>query len=106
MQPDELYITIGQLIRRRRENRGLPQQKVADEIGLSRASVTNIEAGRQRIFLDQLVAICRVLEIELSDVQSVLAGSVTGDANSSPGDSEAIEKIRIKAKTGSLVFDG
>lgn len=40
-------MTTALLIRAVRRRRGLSQQQLADEIGLSRSSVANAEAGRQ-----------------------------------------------------------
>ena len=41
----------------------MTQQQLADAIGISRASVANIERGEQRVFLDQAVAIASVFEL-------------------------------------------
>lgn len=58
-----LYEILGARIKTRREELGLRQEDLAASIGLSRTSVTNIERGRQRLFLDQFAEICRVLQI-------------------------------------------
>jgi transcriptional regulator with XRE-family HTH domain len=41
----------------------MTQQQLADAVGISRASVANIERGEQRVFLDQVVAIASLFEL-------------------------------------------
>lgn len=48
MDVESLYQLIGTKIREARERAGLSQAKLAQSLGMSRASVVNIEAGRQR----------------------------------------------------------
>jgi transcriptional regulator with XRE-family HTH domain len=43
---------VGLLLRRRRKRRDLTQEKLAEQIGLKRATYANIELGRQRVSLD------------------------------------------------------
>lgn len=64
-QPIEpLYIAIGQRIAALRERRGLTQEMLAASMTppQSRASLCNIENGRQRIMLTQLVDIADALK--------------------------------------------
>lgn len=42
------------------------QLAVANEIGLSRASLANIERGEQKVFLHQVMALTEALELESS----------------------------------------
>jgi len=60
-----LYVLIGQKIRQTREAKGLSQQKVANRLGLSRASVVNIEAGRQKTPVHVLWEIALILDTEI-----------------------------------------
>jgi DNA-binding XRE family transcriptional regulator len=48
MDIDELYRHIGFKIREARENANLSQAALAKSLDMSRASIVNIEAGRQR----------------------------------------------------------
>jgi transcriptional regulator with XRE-family HTH domain len=51
-------------MRRHREQRsGMTQEKLAQIVGLSRTSITNIEKGRQHIALHQLYAIAEALRV-------------------------------------------
>lgn len=51
MKIEPIYRNIGTQIRDMRETRGWTQQQVAYALGVTRTSVVNIEAGRQRIML-------------------------------------------------------
>lgn len=53
---------IGRNIARARVKLGLSQAALAEIIGLERTSVTNIEAGRQRLLLETFVGIAAVLK--------------------------------------------
>ncbi len=64
----ELYRIVGSRIRQRREKLKLSQNKIADDVGVQRTSITNIESGRQKPPLHLLYSICLALKIELADV--------------------------------------
>lgn len=64
----ELYRTVGKNIRVRREKLKLSQNTIADDVGVQRTSITNIESGRQKPPLHLLYSICLALKIELADV--------------------------------------
>lgn len=80
MEQSELYSQFGQLVRRHRERLGLNQAEIGQAIGLTRASIANIETGRQRIPLHHLYSLARALKV---DVHALLptAGSVPRVAN-------------------------
>ena len=61
MEQAALYQAVGENIRRLRTARGLKQGDLAGLVGLSRASVTNVELGRQRLLVDQLFRFAEVL---------------------------------------------
>ena len=60
----ELYRRLGQAVSDRRRELGLTQSTVADKLGLSRASIANLENGRQRIMVHQLFALVNVLRLK------------------------------------------
>lgn len=64
MTESELYEELGRLVRQHRERLGMSQEKLAEAIELSRASVANIETGRQRIPLHHLYRLGRALKVE------------------------------------------
>jgi transcriptional regulator with XRE-family HTH domain len=63
-----LYPAIGRKIRAAREcsTPRLSQDKLAKRLGISRASIVNIEAGRQRAPLNLLWKIAHLLNVELT----------------------------------------
>lgn len=63
MNEDALYLAVGKAIAVRRDELNLTQQTLADAVGLSRASLANIETGRQKILLHYLYRIAAVLKV-------------------------------------------
>ena len=51
---DRLYREFGRALRARRKHAGLSQDNVAQRVGMSRTSITNIEQGRQHVSLHVL----------------------------------------------------
>lgn len=86
-----LYQHIGAAIKRCRKEHQLTQEELSGQIGISRASLANIETGRQRLLVHQLYSIAGHLGREIgamlpnpSDVPEVeeLAGvDFPGNAN-------------------------
>jgi transcriptional regulator with XRE-family HTH domain len=58
------YAAFGAKLRRAREDAHLTQKQLADRVDLPRTSITNIEGGRQRIALHQLVQFAEALGVE------------------------------------------
>lgn len=61
-----LYGQLGGQIATARKSRGITQQYLAAAVGLTRTSLTNIEAGRQRPPLHVVIAIAQALDVEPS----------------------------------------
>lgn len=59
---EPLYRAIGARIRARRRELRLSQDRLAEASGLSRGSISNVEAGRQQLYIHHLVAIADILE--------------------------------------------
>ena len=55
------HVAVGAKIRIIREALGLTQDEVAHRVGLNRTSVTNVEAGRQRLVLHDVETFARAL---------------------------------------------
>jgi DNA-binding XRE family transcriptional regulator len=62
---DEIYRGVGRKLRQTRENQHLTQDSLAQRLGISRTSMVNIEAGRQRAPLHLLWQIAELLETKL-----------------------------------------
>jgi transcriptional regulator with XRE-family HTH domain len=59
-----IYKAFGRAVAQRRRAIPKTQEQVAREIGLSRASLANIERGSQKVFLHQILALAKALELE------------------------------------------
>jgi transcriptional regulator with XRE-family HTH domain len=55
--PPQIYKMIGERIRDERQKRHLTQDELASRVGLKRASITNVEKGRQKLLVHTLVQI-------------------------------------------------
>lgn len=73
-----VYEEIGKRILelRRQRPRKLSQQALADAVGISRASVVNVERGRHRVQIHVLYEIARVLGVEPRDLLPPLTSSL------------------------------
>lgn len=74
----QIYRAIGSAISDLRRSSKMTQQEVADAIGLSRASIANIERGEQRIFVDQLDSFAKLFS--LSGMDAILQHSPSSGA--------------------------
>ncbi|MEY9981435.1 MULTISPECIES: helix-turn-helix domain-containing protein [Bradyrhizobium] len=63
-----LYRLFGDRVRELRETRSVTQEELARRVQLSRASITNIEKGRQRVLLHQLIEIADALDAKPSEL--------------------------------------
>jgi transcriptional regulator with XRE-family HTH domain len=61
MEKTAIYEALGQNIRTERVRRKLNQSALADLVGMSRTSITNVELGRQSLLVDQLLRIAEAL---------------------------------------------
>ena len=64
MSDMELYRRLGQTVAKRRRELDLTQSDIAEKLGLSRASLANLEKGRQRIMVHQLFALVNALKLK------------------------------------------
>jgi len=60
------YKAFGRAVGERRRDLQKTQQEIAALVGLSRASLANIERGSQRVFLHQVLALAEALELTSS----------------------------------------
>src|SRR4051812_35337336 len=65
---DQVYPRFGRRLRERRRARGMTQEQLGDKIGLSRASILNIEHGRQQVLLHHVVAMAMATETPLAEL--------------------------------------
>ncbi len=68
MRFEDVYAELGGVIKAAREAAGLTQDELAKLINLSRASIANIETGRQKVFLHQLYMLAHHLDVPVIDL--------------------------------------
>ena len=73
----QFYQELGRRIATRRGRLGITQAEVGQRLAVSRASVANIEAGRQKLYVHQLYALARALR--LPDLSGILPIAVPAD---------------------------
>jgi transcriptional regulator with XRE-family HTH domain len=62
------YSAFGRMLSEARRKKRISQEMLADELGLSRTSITNIEKGRQPVQLYSLYLIARLLGTDVKDL--------------------------------------
>ena len=68
MRVPALYKRLGGTIKARRRALGLTQQQLAKQLGISRASIANVETGRQRVLVHQLYDLADQLNVNVQDL--------------------------------------
>jgi len=63
MNQDAIYKIVGDRIRARRKTLGLTQAQLAQRLEISRASLANIETGRQSVLVHNLYSIARAIDL-------------------------------------------
>jgi len=61
MDDMEIYRQLGQKVARLRNERGRTQAEIAAQIGLTRASLANIETGRQKVLMHHVFRLANAL---------------------------------------------
>jgi transcriptional regulator with XRE-family HTH domain len=75
----EIYRQFGRKLADSRHRRGLTQAELARKVGVSRASLANIERGEQRVYLHQLLAISAELQFDnLNELLPSMSPARTG----------------------------
>ena len=54
-----------EIMRKKREDKGLSQYKLAELTGVQQSTINHIEAGRRHPSFELLIKLCEVLEIPL-----------------------------------------
>ena len=100
MALSEIYRELGERVSQLRESNGkLTQQELGSRVGMSRATVASIEAGRQNVSLEQLYSLAEALSVEsLSElipmnVPKFEPSIVAGDSGLSPSQATQIETL-------------
>jgi len=67
MNEFQLYLKVGQKIRKIREDKGISQQELADRCNFEKSNMSRIEAGKTNLTLKTLLTISTVLTVPLKD---------------------------------------
>lgn len=84
MDEEAIYRAFGQAVAERRNAIDKTQERVARDVGLSRASLANIERGKQRVFLHQILALANALE--LSSAHEIVPARVVSTRSGAKAD--------------------
>ena len=63
-----MALTIGQQIKRYRENKGLTQAELAFIIGVDHSNISQIENDKREIGLTKLRKICEALDVTITQI--------------------------------------
>lgn len=74
-----IYQDVGKRAAARRKELGMIQDDVAAALGLSRASVANLEVGRQRFLLHQVFELADVLDMDVASLIGLTETKVRRD---------------------------
>lgn len=64
----KLHRWFGGNVRRLRMEKGWSQEELGDKLSLTRASISNIELGRQTVTLETFVTLSRCLRVSLDEL--------------------------------------
>lgn len=78
------YRHVGGQVRVLRESAGLKQDELAARVGLSRASVANVEAGKQAVPLHLFAAISEALGADMAQLLPFAGSWAGGDVKLGP----------------------
>lgn len=70
------YVDLGKRVLEERLRAGWTQQDLACQIGMSRTSIANVELGRQRLMLHQIIDLAAVLNVPMGTLLGVELASV------------------------------
>lgn len=77
-----VYRALGRAVAARRGTLKWTQAELAERVGTSRASIANIEAGRQKVLLHQVYSLVQALELRsVTDLAPDRHVDVSGEAN-------------------------
>lgn len=101
MQPERFYVEVGRRIQGLRSSKGLTQAELGLRLDppVTRASIANLERGRQRLLLHTFVQLAAILECELRDLVPSTDGERTGDLQSDVAGELQVLKIPHSART-------
>ncbi len=106
----KLYAVIGERVARERGRKGMSQEDLAAQVGVSRASITQAESGQQKLPLQSLYLIAAVLGVAIADLlptvdelsstrgQADIVARVNSDANLSADGRDALKAFFTRVR--------
>lgn len=79
MDINRFYSELGRSLAARRKALGVTQTEIALRAGVTRASIANIEGGRQKLQLHQVYPLARAMELD--DIADLLPTAVPMDVD-------------------------
>lgn len=62
------WIEIGQKLHKARINKGISQEKLAEQVGVTPASISYYESGKKRPSFEKIKKICEVLNLNMDEL--------------------------------------
>lgn len=60
--------SLGEALRNKRQKKGLSQEHVAQQLGITKMAVSNWETGKRSMYAESLASYCRILGITMQEV--------------------------------------
>jgi transcriptional regulator with XRE-family HTH domain len=95
--PDKVDVEVGQRIRALRQDAGLSQTQLADELGLTFQQVQKYEKGVNRVGAGRITKIAQVLGVPVSQV-------ITDEPTGRKGAQEVESPLGLLSKPGALAL--
>lgn len=97
---EAFYKKLGTVFQKQRKSLKLTQSAVAEAVGVSRATLASFEVGQHRLLFHHALALAKILEVKLADVEGLYTNQEFDTAlNSQRSDlREVILHSRAKAK--------
>ncbi len=103
--PEHVRATLGAVLRRAREANERSLVDVAGPAGISAAFLSEVERGRKEISIENLMAVCRALELTIGDLYLQLAQELGAGEPVWAVASEADPRAQLRRMTRSLDLD-
>ncbi|MGO9318651.1 MAG: helix-turn-helix domain-containing protein [Terracidiphilus sp.] len=96
------YSTFGAMLAEARKKRRISQEALAEGLGLTRTSITNIEKGRQPLQLHSLYLIAKLLNVDVKDLlpSPATLSMAKPPTNLSVSDADWLKTMNLKLPQG------
>jgi transcriptional regulator with XRE-family HTH domain len=66
----ELIIMVGERIKKLRTKKGISQEYLSEQLGLTQSTLARIEQGKAKLAASLVPALCKTLEVEIEEIFS------------------------------------